>query len=240
MRRAGAIIVALLMGCGSSETSSAPPGETFALLVSSEPVEIQAPTTILVQIIVVGGDGAPVSITATDLPPFATLSGSALTLSPTLADAGDYAVTLTATSGTKQDSATLRLHVTRLNTPPMWAPVPMIQDAARTINVSSGGTITGTPYLWAVVYDDEADDMTLDAEIVPVGRPFTGVPTHSFPASPTRQPYIASWSTHAEVFSPLDGLTAPGSYAYQLRVTDALGAVDPYGWVEFGTFSLVP
>lgn len=238
MRVFAGVIAALLVGCGSSGDSGdeVQPGVPLQLLVSAEPIEIQVATTVLVQVLVVGADGLPVSISAADLPSFASLSGAVLTLSPKLADLGEYDLSLTATAGAQQDSATLRLRVTpptRENTPPMWGPVPMMWDEAKTMPwPTQGAVISGTPYLSLNLHDAEFDSMTLDVEIVPNGQLFTNVPTHSFE-------YEAP-SGVAVVFQPITGLAVGGTYRYQLRVTDALGMVDPYGWVSFGTFSLVP
>jgi hypothetical protein len=249
MKRAGALVASLLIACGSSEAdpSAGPSDEKFALLVSSEPVLIQAPTTMLVKIVVAGAGGAPVSIAATNLPAFATLSESVLTLSPTLADAGEYAVTLTATAGPSQDSATLLLHVFRVNTPPMWRYLS-IQDADMH-EALFGMTLTGTALLRGTVCDSEADAMTVDAEVVPIARPFTGVPTHTFPAPATLPMTGDEWPPPpggcAYLYVPLDGLAAPESYKVRLSATDALGAVAFHSFPGFGTdgvgtFSLAP
>jgi hypothetical protein len=234
-----AVAVALtsiaLAGCGSG--ASDPGAERLALLVAPEPIAIKAPTTVLVQIVVLGANGEAVSVEAQGLPGFASLSGSVVTLSPALADAGDYAILLTATAGRRQDSATLRLHVTRDNTAPMWAPVPMMQDASRSIRDFDGVTIAGTPYLDVEVCDRDGDAMTLHAEFVPAGAPFTGVATHTFAAIPSQ------WLSDrgcAFVFAPISDLPVPGTYDFRLLVVDALGAEDPYGWVQFGRFSRVP
>lgn len=211
-----------LAGC----VGTADPAGAFLLAVDDAPIDIEAPGSILVQLVVIGADGEDVTIEAPDLPSFGTLDGAHLTFEPGFEDAGDYAFELVARSGTQVDGATMRLHVTRVNTAPYWVPSMMISGGAE-------------PLFSVVVVDDEGDAMTVEVEAVPAGTPSSMTATHSTTAEPDLLYYATEehpYAAGAEVEVPLTGLS-PGDYDYRVRVLDELGAEGPYAWYHFGTFT---
>jgi hypothetical protein len=241
-----AVLLSCVAGCGGTSEEVTPPDapqtEAFSILVGEEPIALEAPTTILVQIVVIGARDQPVSLSSPHLPAFVELSGSVLRLSPGYGDAGEHAIPLKATAGDKTTSATLRLHITRKNTPPMWLPSPRLWVDHEWKYLFEFPTVTGTPLLQAFVCDKEGDDITLEAEVVPKGQPsphaVTYVRTVSFKEVPPL-PYYPNESC-AEFQFQLTGLSPSVTYRVALRTHDSLGAVDSYGWVDFGGFTLQP
>jgi hypothetical protein len=215
-----------LAGCGSS----GPGGQQFALAVPDQPIMLMAPTTLVVQLVVLGAHGRSVTITSANLPGFAMLTGETLTLSPGYKDAGDYAIALTATAGTDSDTGTLNLHITRSNTPPMWLPDPVV----------TSGSSAAPAFVDAVVCDMEGDDITLEVDVAPSGM-LDGIADYqsvvSFAMTPPLSYELPNFCADFRI--PFPGL-APGTYDCALRAHDSLGAYDPYGWVKLGPFTVSP
>ncbi|HEY3801883.1 MAG TPA: hypothetical protein VGL61_04715 [Kofleriaceae bacterium] len=206
-----AVIAVLVAGC-ATHTSQ----QEFAIELGATPIDIEAPTMLLVQIVTVGGDAT--SVTSANLPAFATLTAQTITLDPGYADAGDYSIDLVATT-TDGDTAegTLLLHVTRANTGPMWLPVPMY--------------IAG-PALEGAVCDMEGDNFTFELSVAPLGQQPADTPDFTanvdFSVTPPL-PYELP-NNCANIVVDLTGL-ASGQYVADMYAIDVLGAPDPYGWV---------
>jgi hypothetical protein len=117
-----------LIGCGPG-TSAAPASHLSLQLISSDSsggataskIEMRAAETRTVVLVAVGADG-PATFSSGNLPPFATLDGPVLTLSPQRPDTGDYSLALTVTAGHDSATADVRLSVLRSNGGPTWAP----------------------------------------------------------------------------------------------------------------------
>jgi hypothetical protein len=205
----------------SSSASSASGDESFR-------VEMNAGSTTVIEMLVLGASPDAVAFRATNLPAFATLRGTELTVAPGRQDAGEYAITLIATVASESQSAPLNLLVHRTNTPPKWGGGFMFGDDTgfrRDCLSPSTCTARGTPKLYMFVCDPENDRVVIDVEVVPRGQPFTGVPTHST-SLPTEYPSGASRDC-ATAYGPvsLTGLAVEHSYDYAIRVSDEFGAV---------------
>ena len=225
-------LLACLGACMFDE--NADDSEPLQLVVDDEPLTMEARTSLAVQLIVLGDDGETVTITAPGLPPFATLTGTRLLLEPAFADAGDYAIELTATAGDRTDTEVLRLQVIRNNTGPMWQPVPILEGNNLSL---SGYPEVASAVLRVPICDDEGDTITVHAEVVPSGTGFHHTPTHR--ATKVPDLHYRDDSVCAEIRLPLDGLAA-GRYDIALHAVDDLGAEDPFGWVAFGGFVITP
>ncbi|MFN3486941.1 MAG: hypothetical protein ACK44W_15860, partial [Planctomycetota bacterium] len=112
---------------------------------------------------------------------------------------------------------------TSANVPPL-APAPLSQHATLTGAAEPVGFIDfdGTVVLRAVPLDsDPLQTLSIEIEIQPAGRPFTGQPTASSRPVPPGSP--------AEIL--VAGLT-DGDYHWQARAIDSTGAAS--SWVSFG------
>jgi hypothetical protein len=220
-----------LAGCASHTSSTS---NTFELLVDSQPIHMVAPTHLIVELFVVGSPVDDVTITASNAPAFASISGTTIDLTPTLADAGDYAIGLVATSGSETATAELDLHITRMNTGPMWQPVPFF----------SNGSSSQPPYaqIRAPVCDLEHDNFTFEVSVAPLGATIPNTPDFTHFVDFAQTPPDSSTDTGswcADFITEMPGL-APGSYHGAIHAVDVLGAEDPYGWVEMGMFQVSP
>lgn len=231
MRRIAPIVVALTLGACGGENGSTAQG-SFALVVGDAPIDLVAPTSLSLQLIVLGAGDRPVTITGESLPSFATLSGSVLTLLPGYGDVGEYDLRLRARAGDATSSAVLRVRVTRGNTGPMWGAMPLVNGSTR-------ADVTGIPVLTATVCDKEGDAITLEVEVTPSGSEPTRIATHARTVSFADVPPLPYYHDEscADFRIPLDGL-ASGSYEWWLHAVDELGAEDPYGWARLGSFVL--
>lgn len=216
----GVLCALAASGCGSD---AGPEADRLRVVVADTPVEMLAGSTMLVQVLVLGPGAAEAVLSSPDLPAFATLAGSVLTLAPTRAFEGDHLITLVATAGASTVSAVLHVHVTRPNAPPQLVFVQMgDDDLTRSWNVCPGPrcTIGGLASAIAVVSDDDGDDVTVEVELAPADEPFAGVPTHS-----------ATVPSNASARVPLPGLAPGSAYRFVMRLRDALGASGVYpGW----------
>jgi len=239
------LMLCVAYGCGrESETSnpSSEPPVSLELLIPENPLTIQAPAPFTIMLMVVGQASESAVISSPDLPGFASLTGKFLTLLPSYSDAGQYTITLIASipSGASA-TATLRLEVTRSNSPPMWLPALVFEDGQ-----TMGGypQFSQSPTLVAVICDKEGDDITFEAEVVPRGHEFVKQATYSQTVDFTQIPPISyykdTWCT--EFHMPFSGIAGPGVYEVAIRTRDGLGAADPYGdegWCHFGGFTLL-
>jgi len=225
-----ATIVGLILAACTSHTSS----DSFQLLVQTEPIELVAPTHLIVDVFVVGAPSGEVTITSSNLPAFATISDTTIDLTPVLEDAGDYAIDLVATSGGETARAQLALHIRRTNTGPMWQPVPYFTD----------GRSSQPPYaqIRAPVCDLEHDNFTFEVSVAPLGSSTPNTPDFTHFIDFTQTPPDSTLDTGgwcADFITEMPGLP-PGSYHGAIHAVDVLGAEDPYGWVEMGMFQVNP
>ena len=211
-------------GCGGGNLGPQPPAH-LQLVVQDAPLTLVAPTSVLIQLLVVGGDGGSVTITSPGAPAFVSITGSLLTLAPTRADAGRYEVHLVATSATQESEAFLHVEVTRTNTGPMWLPEPIIEG---TDTDTSERPIVQQATMYALVCDDEGDNITFEVEAVPAGAAFKRVPTASelvdFAVTPPlsyEEPIICG-----EFRVPLTGLP-PGEYDVAVHAVTRSGSRTP-------------
>jgi hypothetical protein len=222
--RALVVAVALVLaGCTGGSSDS------FRIHVDDQPIELTAPTTVIVQIFVLVAPGTEVTLSSPNLPGFATISGETIQLSPVAHDAGDYAIELVATSGGDSAHGTLRLHVVGMNTGPMWQPVPFF---------SSGNPAT----IRAPVCDKEHDNFTFEVSVALTSDPIPNTPmfTHFIDftqITPMDDGPDVGWC--ADFITELPGL-APGTYHGSMHAVDVYGAEDPYGWVEVPSTFTVP
>ncbi len=102
------------------------------------------------------------------------------------------------------------------------APTGLVQISRDDISDPPGAVIAATNvHLAGFVSDPDRDAPGLEVELLPVGTPFSGVPTHSTPPGPgTRRTLTAS------------GLVDGVSYKWRARAFDFTGRVGP--WTEFG------
>lgn len=229
------LVAALVLLLGASCVGGTDSTGTFLLAVDDTPIEVEAPGSLLVQLIVIGAEGREVTIEADGLPPFAALTGTQLLFEPGFDDAGDYAFGLTARSGELVSEATMRVHVTRVNTAPYWVPSMKINGELP----SDSYPVVDEPVYSVVVVDDEGDAMTVELELVPTGTPSRMMATHSATEEPTLGYFVTEenpYAMGAEIEVPITGLP-PGTYDLRVRVVDELGAEGPYAWYQFGGFT---
>ena len=237
MKRLYLVLFISAIHCGTGGTQSS----TFRLQISGESTDVaasritmQAGETRLVQLLVVGAVPGSVTFSAEGLPAFGRLDGSILTLSPSRADQGEYAITLIARSGNQTASTSLDLVVNRYNSPPrLFADTIGFGDGR--INGRFQGTCPnpplctafGTPKLWIAGCDPEGDGMTLDVEVVIRGHPFSGHPSYS---RSTSDVFNCGAGYFWNVTMSLPGLATEQSYDFALRLSDQFGATN--GWVR--------
>ncbi len=129
-------------------------------------------------------DGGLVTVTAEDLPAGATFDGTDFSWATTYADAGNYDVTFTATSGLLTDSETITITVTNVDRAPVLDAIggkSVDENASLDFAVSAsdpdgglvtvtaedlpaGATFDGTDFSWATTYADAGTyDVTFTA-----------------------------------------------------------------------------
>ena len=201
------------------------------VISSVPPVAVASDASSTVAITASDADGDPITLTAFGLPSFASLidhgdGTGAVVLDPTAMDAGEYAVTVQATSGSQllTDSTSFSIQVTRTPGPPGTPDWPV--DGS----VANGGTVTATTGL------------RIDGPVDPVAEGELAVFTISLPA-----PAVSAVSVLLELqdgtatratgdYAPLafDGfetavLFAPGEQSKQVSVranTDTVNEID--------------
>jgi hypothetical protein len=232
MKRVHLLVVAETMALGSLSCAQSghwklelsPPASAAA--TDSSEIEIQAGETTIVELVVVGAASGSFAFGASNLPPFATMNGPALKLSPTRQDAGGYAVTLTASDGAETQSVTLDLVVQRSEAPPRWSGGYMFGDGTgfrRDCLSPSTCTALGTPKLYMTVCDADDDRIIVDVEVVRRGEPFVKVPTHSVSVASGYSEGLSRDCASRSV--SLTGLPPEESYDFAIRVSDEFGAV---------------
>ncbi len=259
MRMRFLLAVLLVAACGRSASIHAP----MSLELSSSgalsqdggapTIDLQSGETPLLELIVVGAASGPVQFSAANLPPFATLQGPLLTLTPMRKDAGSYNLKLTASAGSESSSVTLDVIVHRANTAPVvtFAFFPFAGDnryyfSACSLKPAPTTCTAGQgPYVRVGGMDPEGDAIVADVEVVPRGQPFRNLPTHSATA---RQSNLPQALVNFDV--QLSGLVLEQSYDMQVRISDEFGAVmvansqngvaNAAGWFAWGGFDQGP
>src|SRR5437868_2982741 len=227
-------IVRLLAGILAA--SCGPGGSAhFMLQVGSQANSNDGPAALTLRggetktlgLLVVGTVPGPVTFSGKNLPSFATLSGSVLTLAPTRADMGDYSLTLIATASGESQSSILRISVLRSNSPPAGGFEYFTDDTSHYTNTCPNPatcTAIGTPVLHLRFCDAEGDGVTTELEVVERGRAFTKTPTYST-FVPAGAAIRFNDGTCADVTFPIQGLTLQRSYDFAMRFSDEFGAV---------------
>jgi hypothetical protein len=209
--------------------------------MDEKPITLETGKSIVLQLLVIGQRSGEAVISSPDLPAFATLDGSRLTLAPARSFVGDYAITLVAKSGSDTTSATLHVAVRRENTPPSarfwgWAD----SNGAQSMYCRPTGPLQGTPSIFAWVRDEEGDTVTWEVEVVKKGEPFTGKATYSL-TGPVgvdhSDPSHCSGATPGleSCFElPFDGLGDGETYSFAMRMRDQFGAVTSFQYAGGG------
>jgi hypothetical protein len=233
--RTFAVALLALCSCGSPLEQQTQDTK-LQLVVSKDPLLVETDHTFVLQLLVIGEGADEATISAPDLPPFATLRGSILTLSPGREYQGDYTLTLVATAGAKTSSAKLQVSVIRFNSAPVVNGIAQF-DSTGFVDVLTNPScfprpcrLHGTPVLGVYVVDAEGDSVTVEMEVVPVGQALSGVPTHraTAPVGTDRGPCLDAHPFHACIEVELTGLATGQQYVYATRVRDSLGATGPW------------
>jgi hypothetical protein len=216
-------------GCGgqTSQFRLSVPSAEFA---DGQPptIEMETEQTHVVQFVLVGGVPPNVVFSGINLPSFATMAGSLVTLAPGRGDAGTFVVTVSASDGKHSDVASLRVVVNRGNTAPRWQASGGSYFFGDDLGLHFAAycpgphcTAVGTAKVQALVCDDDDDGVTVEVEVVPAGTPFSGRATHSAFASRGTTRYC----TQQFVTVPLTGLSPEQSYVFAVRIFDEFGAL---------------
>jgi len=231
---AALVAIAAFAGCGSPSQNAGSGQETqLKLLVSDTPIVLQAGQSLALQLLVIGTGSDQVSISSPDLPPFATLHGTLLTLSPGRQYEGDYELTLIAEAGERTATAALHVNVTRYNTPPEFEGRMLLSDANGLADsfcaVVGNCTLHGVASIFLHVKDADGDIVTAELEVVPAGQAFSGKPTHGVTAPVgvdhnDGSCYSAYDAFHACIQISLPDLVTGHEYVFAVRMRDALGA----------------
>lgn len=255
-------LLTLAVACGRQATT--PATSSFKLVVPGTAIEMQGGETRQIQLLVIGAEGDQVTFSG-QLPAFASLTDSLLTLAPRRSDSGEYQIALTATAGGQSTSANLRVIVSVPNTPPNWMPIQTMMGDAKLGVVSNspfcGNTtcmicpsdnclLANPPSIYTILCDAERDAVTVDVDVVERGAAFTKNPTYS-----ASGPVGVAQTPNCLVGAPdcvclqvvLTSSTNGASYDFAIRVKDSRGSVTsfsyaPDGWVHLTdwTFNVSP
>lgn len=246
----------LLAGCG---WVSQPTSQTteFQLVGPDTAITMAAGETRSIQLLVVGASQAEVSL-APGHPSFATLTGKLLTLAPGRTVTGSFLVALEAVDGQRTATATVEVVVSRFNTAPSLGASHVLGDAHGGYTAFPGCreqccpgpscTIGAGAFIAVVVTDPDGDVVTVDAEVVEDGAPFTRVATHSLTGSvdTTDGTVCGCGTAHCGCFEvPLTGLVSGRTYRLAVTGHDQLGAqaISFSGradWDDYGMFRFSP
>jgi hypothetical protein len=221
-------IAAAVPACGgSSNAGTNTDREPLQLVVDEKPIVVSTGQSLVVQLFVIGHDAAGAVITSPDLPAFATIDASRLTLSPDRNFIGNYAITLVAKSGESSASATLHVSVDRDNSPPTVGAPNWGDDRGVFDMPLCSPDFHGILAMSVAVTDAEHDDVTMEAEVVPKGQAFTGEATHALTA--TMGVNHARFCITSDPFSscielPFTGLANGMTYSFAMRFRDQFGA----------------
>ena len=252
------LIAAVGCGSGTARWQSA----SLELVMPATPIEIAGGHTREIQILVIGAPAEEVRLSA-QLPSFATLVGSLLTLAPQRADAGNYQLTITARAGAQSTSSELYVTVSAPNSPPTWSPRDVMlgnDDGVFSNPPGPGGTLSpmicpsdncvlANPVSVFVqgICDADGDSVTVDVEVISLGAEFTKTPSHTVSAQMGRPQtvYCQYVDPNCNCFQlPLGVLASDTSYEFAVRIMDEHGALSSFkywfdgtmpsdGWVHF-------
>lgn len=248
------VCAAVAAACGQGSSTERP---HFQLALTSQDSSTgSAPATTMtggdsrvIELLVIGTVSGPVTFSARKLPPFATLKGPLVTLSPARMDAGTFPLEIDATDGRETATAAIDVVVERYNTAPRGAfnwiedmPDREIVRAPFDCPSSQFCTVFGIPKIYMFVCDDENDAITVSVEIVPRGQPFTKVPTYSVTAPAGSAKAVTGSSPLAgsycqNILLPMPGLEVEHSYDFAIKLSDqsANGKVDTEYWARGAT-----
>lgn len=244
--RVASLALAVLAGCGDNGQRSSDAQQALALSLPDDTITLEAGQKQYVTLLTVGArDGSQVTFTG-QLPAFARLDGSLLTLAPGRGDEGDYDLVIEAAVGDQSSSASLHVVVTVQNTAPalgmgllglgdangIYTPGPWVIPSENCPGPTC--VIGASPAVYVGACDAESDAMTVEVEVVQRGQAFSGNATHAFtgPAG-TQSDRCGNYGAGCSCYKvPLDGLLAGQSYAFAVRVADALGATASPPWAN--------
>jgi hypothetical protein len=231
MKRVVCVLVAVV-GCGG-QTAQFHVDVPSAEHADCKPtIEMQTEQTRVVQFVLVGNVPPNVVFAGINLPSFATMAGSLMTLAPGRGDAGTFVISVSASDGKQTDVTSLRVIVTRGNAAPRWSDelgsyIFGDDHGAHFAALCPGVhcTAVGTAKLLGMFCDADDDEVKVEVEVVPLGTPFSGQATHSAiaPRGTTRS------CTGQQTVVPLTGLSPEQSYEFAVRVSDEFGAVANLG-----------
>jgi hypothetical protein len=229
LRRGLSIVLVVLCSCDPAERGDLAQGKNLQLVVTKDPIVLETDHTTVLELLVIGEGADEATISSPDLPPFATLKGSILTLSPTRAFQGDYSLTLVATAGTSTSSAKLQVTVIRFNSAPTLNGYTLFDSTGWIDTVYHPWPVTfyGTPVFGMHVADAEGDIVTAEMEVIPAGQVFSAVPTHAAtaPVGTDTGVCVENYDAfHACIELELTGLTIGQRYMFAIRVRDSFGA----------------
>ena len=174
-----------------------------------------AGTSAMVTLVGSDPDGDTVTYTATNLPAWATLAGSTITLAPPVGTVDTRSIVSTVSDGVLTAVRSFTLTVTAaVNQAPVLTALRQVDGANAT--VAAGATVAVTPILGGTVSDPESDTVKLEAEVRPLAAAFTNVPTHT-----------AALGAAGQLLLNLGSLTS-GTYKWQLRAVDSKGAASAF------------
>jgi hypothetical protein len=244
------LIAAVGCGSGTARWQSA----SLELVMPATPIEIAGGHTREIQILVIGAPAEEVTLSA-ELPSFATLVGSLLTLAPQRADAGNYQLTITATAGAQSTSSELYVTVSAPNSPPSWSSRDVMlgsgDDGVFSNPPGPGGTlppmicpshncVLANPIsvFVARICDADGDSVTVDVEVILLGAGFTKTPTHTVSGQVGRPQtaYCQDGDPNCSCFQlPLGDLAPDTSYEFAVRIMDEHGALASFRQAYDGT-----
>ncbi len=259
------LMLASAVGCASGRNEQ--DSQRLQLVLPADSLNMVGGETRELAILVLGANADQATISG-ELPAFAKIAGSILTVSPARTDAGVYSLMLTATTGTDSVSLVLDVVVAAPNTPPTWDVggiamgddvgvygtepcTPWLSTACQACPDSWCGLV-GTPWVYVESCDNDGDAVTVDLDVVALGQSFTGTPAYSRTGQvgQSQDPSGRCGTSRANCSCfgvAVSGLSPGSSYHFAVRVTDAMGAVAifsdaPNGWATrpFYTFSTRP
>ena len=225
-----ALTLISFVGCGGGG-SFGNFDQKLRFVSSDSSIVLETNQTVVLQLLVVGVGSNEAVISSPDLPAFATLDGSRLTLAPGRSYEGDYLLTLLAKTPSSTASSVLHVSVTRRNTPPSVSLI-LVSDPtgiwpACNPMLRTSDELHGLASVDVVVSDAEGDAVTIEAEVVPKGQAFSGVATHSITASVGvnhASRCTAGGANQTCIELPFVGLQTGKTYSFALRIRDQIGA----------------
>ena len=228
MKRSACVLLAVC-ACGGSATrlQLAVEGADKSGSGDGIPITMQTRESKSFALLAVGAKSSKLTFTSKNLPAFATLQQSILTLSPGATDGGTYHFSISVNNDGNSASSEFALTVVHPADPPVWSQdlLPFLNDDIGQRYFACPGstcTVIGTPVVTVEGCTTNGDDLLVDVEVVPHGQQMTGQPTFtqqfSSPACSIGSMFPASPQT-----VPLPGLTPGERYDFSLRVSNTAG-----------------